>query len=89
MKIRLDEFPDEASMTALRTGDSRNMTGYRQAHLASAFDRICDGRDWKAPTHTLIPTPECLVVEQAPVWSVDQLIVSADGYHPGAERTRA
>jgi hypothetical protein len=64
--------------------------------LASAFDRVRDSRDWKAPIRAVIPVEDRPVVEQAVLWFTetvptfetapgepDQLVVRAMGYRLG------
>ncbi len=48
--------------------DPKGSTGYRMDQLASAFDRVRDSRDWKAPIQALIPTADRPIVEQAVRW---------------------
>jgi hypothetical protein len=43
-------------MTAAPTAYPKDSTGYRMEQLASAFDRVRDARDWKAPIRAVIPT---------------------------------
>ena len=73
--------------------DPKCSTGYRMEQLASAFDRVMNSRDWKAPIQALIPTVERPIVEQAVRWftgtepafepapgSPTHLVVKARGY---------
>ena len=81
------------------TGDPKASTGYRLDELASAFDRVRDHRDWKAPIKAVIHADERPVVEQAVRWFTDtvpefapalgadgRLVVMAPGYRVGAAR---
>lgn len=76
--------------------DPRILTGYRMDQLASAFDRVRDPRDWKAPIEAVIPASERGVVEKAVLWftntvptfapaetTPDRLVVRATGYRGG------
>ena len=76
--------------------DSKQATGYRFEQLASAFDRVRDSQDWKAPIRAVIPVGERPIVEQAVLWfteteprfeaipgEADRLIVVAPGYRLG------
>jgi hypothetical protein len=76
--------------------DPRILTGYRMDQLASAFDRVRDPRDWKAPIESVIPSSERRLVEQAVLWFTntaptfdaagdrdDRLVVRAAGYRGG------
>jgi hypothetical protein len=84
------------SMTASDAFDSKRATGYRFEQLASAFDRVRDPHDWKAPIRAVIPVVERPVVEKAVRWfteteprfeeipgQADRLIVVAPGYRQG------
>jgi hypothetical protein len=83
-------------MTASNAYDPKRATGYRFEQLASAFDRVRDPRDWKAPIRAVIPVVERPVVEKAVLWfteteprfeaipgETDRLIVVAAGYRLG------
>lgn len=85
-------------MTASGVYDPRRMTGYRMEQLASAFDRVCNPRDWKAPIQAVIPAELMPVVEQAVLWFTgtapvfeslagepDRLVVRAPGYGRGPD----
>ncbi len=76
--------------------DPRILTGYRMEQLASAFDRVRDHRDWKAPIEAEIPASERGLVEKAVLWFTntvptfeaphadpDRLVVRAPGYRGG------
>ena len=86
----------QSEMTAAPTACPRGSTGYRMEQLASAFDRVRDSRDWKAPIRAVIPSEDRPVVEQAVLWFTetvpsfesvpgepDQLVVRAVGYRLG------
>ena len=77
--------------------DPEAATGYRLDQLASAFDRVMNPRDWKAPIQTMIPHEERHLVEQAIHWftnarpefepapgTTDRLVVTAPGYRATA-----
>ena len=83
-------------MTASDTYDTKRVTGYRFEQLASAFDRVRDPQDWKAPIRAVIPVVERPIVEKAVLWFTeteprfeeipgesDRLIVVAPGYRLG------
>jgi hypothetical protein len=83
-------------MTASETYDPKRATGYRFEQLASAFDRVRDPQDWKAPIRAVIPVVERPIVEKAVLWFTeteprfeeipgesDRLIVVAPGYRLG------
>lgn len=72
-------------MTASLAYDPIRMTGYRLEQLASAFDRVRDPRDWKAPIRAVIPADERPVVEQAVRWFTDTDPVFIDGPGGGKE----
>jgi hypothetical protein len=85
-------------MTASVAYDPERSTGYRLEQLASAFDRVRNPRDWKAPIRAVIPVAERPVVEQAVLWftdtvpvfapapgETDRLVVMAPGYRLGPE----
>ena len=76
--------------------DPEGETGYRLDQLASAFDRVRDHRDWKAPIRAVIPTEQRPVVEKAVLWftgtapefepapgHADRLVVVAPGSRRG------
>lgn len=76
--------------------DPNTLTGSRLEQLATAFDRVRDPRDWKAPIESVIPTSERGVVEQAvlmftntvPTFAEaegtrERLVVRAPGYRNG------
>jgi hypothetical protein len=76
--------------------DPRILTGYRMDQLATAFDRVRDPRDWKAPIEAMIPVSDRGVVEKAVLWftntvptfaaaeaTPDRLVVRAPGYRGG------
>ncbi|MFN2316472.1 MAG: hypothetical protein ABR602_07275 [Gemmatimonadales bacterium] len=76
--------------------DPNALTGSRLEQLATAFDRIRDPRDWKAPIESVIPASERGVVEQAVLMftntvptfaedagTPDRLVVRAPGYRSG------
>ncbi len=71
-------------MTASLAYDPVRMTGFRLDQLASAFDRVRDPRDWKAPIRAVIPEEQRLVVEHAIRWFTDTEPVFLPG--PGAGR---
>ena len=77
--------------------DPEGATGYRLDQLASAFDRVMNPRDWKAPIQSMIPHEERHLVEQAIHWFTnarpefepapgvtDRLVVTAPGYRATA-----
>jgi hypothetical protein len=83
-------------MTVPAIADPKQCTGYRLDELASAFDRVRDPRDWKAPIRSVIPARERHVVEKAVLWfsvtapdfeaapgETDRLVVMARGYRHG------
>ena len=83
-------------MTASDTYDTKRVTGYRLEQLASAFDRVRDPRDWKAPIRAVIPVVERRIMEKAVLWFTEteprfeeipgeseRLIVVAPGYRLG------
>jgi hypothetical protein len=83
-------------MTASMAYNPQRSTGYRLDQLASAFDRVRDPRDWKAPIQSVIPAAERHVVEKAVLWftdtvpafepapgEADRLVVMAQGYRHG------
>lgn len=72
-------------MTASLAYDPIRMTGFRLEQLASAFDRVRDPRDWKAPIRAVIPADERSVVEQAVRWFTDTEPVFIDGPGEGKE----
>ncbi len=72
------------------------LTGSRMEQLATAFDRVRDPRDWKAPIESVIPASDRRVVECAVLWftntvpilapadtSPTHLVVRAQGYRGG------
>jgi len=76
--------------------DPEILTGYRIEQLASAFDRVRDLRDWKAPFEAVIPASDRRLVEQAVLWFTnsapefapaseahDSLVVRSPGYRGG------
>lgn len=76
--------------------DPKVLTGFRMEQLATAFDRVRDPRDWKAPILSVIPATERDLVEKAVLWftnavptfmpagdSGDRLVVRAAGYRGG------
>jgi hypothetical protein len=76
--------------------DPKQVTGYRLDQLASAFDRVMNPRDWKAPIRSVILTAERELVEKAVLWftssvpafepapgETDRLVVTAPGYRGG------
>jgi len=76
--------------------DPRILTGYHMEQLASAFDRVRDPRDWKAPIEAEIAASERGLVEKAVLWftntvptfeappaTPDRLVVRASGYRGG------
>lgn len=86
----------QGEMTAAPTACPRHSTGYRMEQLASAFDRVRDSRDWKAPIRAVIPVEDRPVVEQAVLWFTEtvptfetdpvepkRLVVTAKGYRLG------
>lgn len=88
-------------MTASMACDPERFTGYRLDQLAAAFDRVRDGRDWKAPIRAVIPAAERPVVEKAVLWFTDtsamfvavsgdpdRMVVRAPGYRLGAAGER-
>lgn len=77
-------------------GDPKASTGYRFDQLASAFDRVRNHRDWKAPIKAVIHADERPLVQQAVQWFTDtvpefsaapgldgRLVVRAPGYGHG------
>ena len=83
-------------MTAIGADDPMGLAGYRMDQLASAFDRIRNPRDWKAPIRAEIPAEERSIVEKAVVWFTrtipafepipgawDRLVVVAGGARAG------
>lgn len=83
-------------MTDALTACPRDSTGYRMEQLASAFDRVRDSRDWKAPIRAVIPAEDRSIVEQAVAWFTetvphfepvpgvpDRLVVTTVGYRLG------
>ena len=85
-----------ASNEASHEYDPKRATGYRLEQLASAFDRVRDPQDWKAPIRAVIPVVERPIVEKAVLWfteteprfeqvpgETDWLIVMAPGYRLG------
>lgn len=83
-------------MTAHNAYDPKRATGYPLEQLASAFDRVRDPRDWKAPIRAVIPVAERPIVEQAVRWfteteprfeavpdQTDRVLVVAPGYRLG------
>ena len=88
-------------MTASVAYDPKRLTGYRLEELAAAFDRVRNGRDWKAPIQAVIPAHERPLVEKAVLWftdtvpeflahpeASDRLVVRAPGYRLGGAETR-
>ena len=84
-------------MTSMEAHGPEGATGYRLDQLASAFDRVMNPRDWKAPIHSVIPAEERHLVEKAIHWftnshpefeaapgASDQLMVKAPGYRSGS-----
>jgi hypothetical protein len=80
-------------MTASPREDPVLRTGFRLDQLASAFDRVMNPRDWKAPIRSVIPAEERQVVEKAVLWFTRarpdfielpgkpaRLVVTAPGY---------
>lgn len=76
--------------------DPKILTGYRLEQLASAFDRVRDPRDWKAPIRAVILASDRSLVEKAVLWFTntvptftaaesgrDRLVVRAVGYRGG------
>lgn len=76
--------------------DPNVLTGSRLEQLATAFDRVRDPRDWKAPIESVIAASERGLVEQAvlmftntvPTFAEaegtrDRLVVRATGYRSG------
>lgn len=76
--------------------DPKVLTGFRMEQLASAFDRVRDPRDWKAPIESVIPAVDRSVVEKAVLWFTNtvptfapadelptHLVVRAHGYRGG------
>lgn len=76
--------------------DPDRLTGSRLEQLATAFDRVRDPRDWKAPIESEIPASERGVVEQAVLMftntvptfaetadAPERLVVRAPGYRRG------
>jgi len=55
-------------MTAHNAYDPKRATGYPMEQLASAFDRVRDPHDWKAPIRAVIPVVERPIVEKAVRW---------------------
>jgi hypothetical protein len=87
-------------MTQSLAFDPERLTGYRQEQLATAFDRVCDPRDWKGPIRAEIPEEDRVVVERAVYWFTDtvpmftalpgasgRLEVRARGYRLGSADT--
>jgi len=83
-------------MTESSAYDPKRATGYRFEQLASAFDRVRDPQDWKAPIRAVITAVERPVIEKAVRWfteteprfeeipgEADRLIVVAPGYRLG------
>ena len=83
-------------MTVPAIDHPKRSTGYRLDELASAFDRVRDPRDWKAPIRSVIPAAERHLVEKAVLWFTDtaadfeavpgesdRLVVMARGYRHG------
>ena len=83
-------------MTVSVAYDPERLTGYRLEQLATAFDRVRNPRDWKAPIRAVIPVAERPVVEKAVLWftdtvpvfaaasgETDRLVVMAPGYRLG------
>jgi len=83
-------------MTASVAYDPERLTGCRLEQLATAFDRVRNPRDWKAPIRAVIPVAERPVVEEAVLWftdtvpvfaaapgETDRLVVMAPGYRLG------
>ena len=71
---------------------------YRFNELASAFDRVMNPRDWKAPIRCLIPADERYLMEKAIHFFTesaaefevapgagDLLVVKAPGYRSGTQ----
>ncbi|MFN2317766.1 MAG: hypothetical protein ABR551_13475 [Gemmatimonadales bacterium] len=76
--------------------DPNALTGSRLEQLATAFDRVRDPRDWKAPIESVIQASERDLVEQAVLMftntvptfaedagTPDRLVVRAPGYRGG------
>ena len=89
-------------MTASAVYDPQALTGYRLDQLASAFDRVRDNRDWKAPIRAIISADDRTLVEKAVLWftetapvfapapgEFDHLLVVADGYRIGTAEVLA
>lgn len=83
-------------MTASDVYNTKRATGYWFEQLASAFDRVRDPHDWKAPIRAVIPVVERPIVEKAVLWFTeteprfeevpgesDRLLVVAPGYRLG------
>ncbi len=82
-------------MTASIVYDPKLLTGYHMDRLASAFDRVRNAQDWKAPISADIPSADRHLVEMAVLWFTntvpvflvamegDRLRVTATGYRGG------
>lgn len=71
-------------MTASVACNPQQETGFRLDELASAFDRVRNPRDWKAPVRAEIPASARAVTEQAILWFTDTLPeFEASPEHPG------
>lgn len=72
-------------MTDCPAVDPQMSTGYRMEQLASAFARVQDHRDWKAPIRAVIQADERPLVELAIRWFTNTVpdfvpASSADGH---------
>ncbi|MDZ4674791.1 MAG: hypothetical protein SGI84_10065 [Gemmatimonadota bacterium] len=65
-------------METTRLFDPRQVTGFTQQHLADAFDRVRDPRDWMAPIVAEVDRSDQSLVEQAVLWFTD----SAPSFEP-------
>ena len=71
-------------MTASVACNPEQETGFRLDQLASAFDRVRNPRDWKAPVRAEIPAVARSVTEQAVRWFTDTTPeFEASPEHPG------
>jgi hypothetical protein len=85
-----------STMTRLIEHEPNVLTGSRLEQLATAFDRVRDPRDWKAPIESVIPASDRGLVEQAVLMftntvptfaeaagTPERLVVRAPGYRSG------
>jgi hypothetical protein len=83
-------------VTASIVYDPKLLTGYHMDQLATAFDRVRDSQDWKAPISAEIAATDRGLVEMAVLWFTNtvpsfatspdtsaRLRVTASGYRGG------